>query len=161
MGSGKMSVYAKDIMTSGVVCAREDMTVQQLVQFLQQHEITGAPVLDETGVLTGVVSTTDIILQDELFGEGPVLESDYYSQIEVRGGDLKDDLVLEDLGDRRVRDIMSPDIITASQDTPMERLAGIMYVHRIHRVIIVEEGRVAGIVSTMDILQAVMETKMP
>lgn len=154
-----MSVYARDIMNSEVICAREDMTTQQLVQLLHKHDITGVPVLDETGALAGVVSMTDVILNDELFGEGPVLESDYYKKIEIKSDSLKEDLALEDLEDQQVRDIMSPEVIMASPDTPMEDLARIMYSHGIHRVIIVENGNVCGIVSTMDILKVVMERK--
>jgi CBS domain-containing protein len=48
-------------MTAEVVCGREDITVQELVHILRQHQITGVPVLDGAGTLLGVVSTTDII----------------------------------------------------------------------------------------------------
>lgn len=155
-----MQVCAKDIMTTDVVCAREDMTAQQLVHLLREHDVTGVPVIDATGTLMGVVSMTDIILQDDIFGEGPVLESDYYSQVDIKGSNIGNDFALEDLEDLRVTEIMSPDVIGASSDTPIEELAGMMYSHRIHRTIIVENGRVAGIVSTMDILKAVMDRRI-
>lgn len=155
-----MGLCAKDMVVSEVICAREDMTVQQLVKILQENGIMGVPVLDEMGHLSGVVSLTDIIFNDEIFGEGPALESDYYKQMDNRGDPLGDDLTLEDVGHLLVRDIMAPDVITARQDTPIEELAGIMYAHKIHRVVIVEEGRLFGIVGTMDVLKAVMEGKV-
>ena len=154
-----MGVCAKDIMTSDVICAREDMTARQLVLLLQKEDVTGVPVLDENGVLSGVVSMTDIILHDELFGEGPVLESDYHKQIDVRGWYQAESIDLEDLGEHHVRDIMSPEAITVFPDAPIQDLAAIMHSHGIHRVIVVNEGRVVGIVSTMDILRVVMERK--
>ena len=155
-----MGAYARDIMIAEVVCVREDMTLQQLAQQLQEHDITGAPVLDETGTLVGVVSAMDIILKNETLAERPVTDSDYHKETNTEGGYLWDDFGLEDMGDRRVRDIMSPEVVTARPETPIEELAGIMYSHRIHRVIIVEEDRLCGIVSTVDILKAVMEGKV-
>jgi len=152
-----MPVYAKDIMTTDVVCAREDMSAQQLVHLLREHDITGVPVLDATGSLVGVVSMTDIILQDEIFGEGPVMESAYHKQVDMSGSFLGEDFTIEDLADLQIREIMSPDVIQTSPDTPIGELAGVMFSHRIHRVVVVEHGRVAGMVSTMDILKAVMD----
>lgn len=155
-----MGICAKDIMTSDVICAREDMTVQQLAHLLKEHRITGAPVVDETGALVGVVSMTDIILKDEIFGEEPVLDSDYHTQIEIQDDALWNDFAPDDLEDRRVGDIMSPEAITAQQDAPIEELAGMMCSHRIHRVIILKGDRLSGIVSTTDILKAVMDRKV-
>ena len=58
-------------MTAEVICGRDDITVQDLVHILRQNQITGVPVLNGSGALVGVVSTTDIILHDEDFGDGP------------------------------------------------------------------------------------------
>ena len=146
-------------MTSEVISARADKTVQQLVRLLREHSITGAPVVDGTGALVGVVSKTDIIL-NKIFGEGPVMDSDYHKQTEAEEDALWDDFALEDVRDLRVGDIMSPEVVTAQQDTPIEELAGIMHSHRIHRVIIVKGDRLSGIVSTTDILKAVIEKKI-
>lgn len=155
-----MGICAKDIMTSEVICAVEDMTVRELAHLLRERRITGAPVLDAAGALVGVVSVSDIILHDEVFGEGPVQESNYHRQLEGEEDALWDGLAPEEVGDRRVGDIMSRGVITAQQDTPIEELAGIVYSHRIHRVIILDGERLAGIVSTMDILRAVMEKRI-
>lgn len=155
-----MGICAKDIMTADVIYAVEDMTVQELAHLLNEHRITGAPVLDAVGALVGVVSASDILLHDEVFGDEPVQGSDYHRQIEGHGDALWEGLAPEEVGDRRVGDIMSRGAITAQQDTPIEELAGLMYSHRIHRVLIVDGERLTGIVSTMDILRAVMEKRI-
>lgn len=155
-----MGICARDIMTSEVIYAVEDMFVRELAHLLSEHRITGAPVLDAAGALVGVVSVSDILLHDEVFGDEPVQGSDYHRQIECHEDALWDGLAPEEVGDRRVGDIMSRGVITAQQDTPIEELAGLMYSHRIHRVIILDGDRLAGIVSTMDILKAVMEKRI-
>ena len=155
-----MGVRAKDIMTADLICANEDMSVQELAQLLRDNNITGAPVVDGKGMLVGVVSVSDILLKDEVFGEEPHLDSDYQKQAESSDEGLLNDLSLEDVGDQKVRDIMSSAVITAQQDAPVEDLAGVMHSNRIHRVIILEGERLAGIVSTMDILRAVMDRRI-
>ena len=86
-----------------------------------------------------------------------VLDSDYHSQLATEGAWDLDDFDAEKQADVMVRDIMSKAVITASSTTPIAELAEIMYSRHIHRIVIVDEGRLAGIVSTLDILKAVME----
>jgi len=156
-----MTTVAKDIMTANVISVRADMTVDELAELLHKHNISGAPVTDPSGRLVGVVSATDIILQHEILGGGAAIDSDYHRHIESRDDPLLTALFMDELGDHKVRDIMSADVISAQQDTPISELAGIMYNARIHRAIILDGDRLAGIVSTMDILKAVMEGNVP
>ncbi len=155
-----MSIQAKDIMNTDVVCAREDMGVGQLVQLLQENKISGAPVIDSADALVGVVSTSDVMFASQAFGGDPVVYSDFHTHYEIEQDASWDTLAAEELNDVAIRDIMATGVITARSDTPIAELAGIMHSHRIHRVIIVEEEKLAGIVTTMDILKAVMEKKV-
>jgi CBS domain-containing protein len=144
-------------MTADVVCGLDTLTVQDLVHLLRKHQITGVPVLDSEGALVGVVSTTDIILHDEDFGEGPVLSSDYHRQLEVRDNTFWDEFALHDVEHLLVKDIMSTEVWSAGLETPVEELVQIMYDHRIHRILITDNHRIVGIISTMDIFKAVMD----
>lgn len=152
-----MGRTARDIMNEDVVSARDDMTIQQLILLLKSNRITGVPVLDETGALVGVVSESDILLRDAAFGDAVGMDSDFHTHL---AADASDDLDGLDLGDALIRDIMSKTAITAESDAPIAELAEIMVTNRIHRVIIVRGGILEGIVSTMDILKAVMEGKI-
>jgi len=154
-----MELKAKDLMNQDVICAREDMTIVQFVQLLQTHQIRGAPVIDADRTLIGVVSITDVILKDEVFGESLAIESDYHAHSEIRGFEGWEEFGVDELDDLWVRDIMSPVVKTVQSSASLEEVAEIMYSHHIHRVIIVDDGYLAGIVTTMDILKAVMERK--
>jgi len=153
-----MSVTAKHIMTSEIIPAHEKMTVLALTQLFQKHDISGAPVVDDAGHLVGVVSTTDVLLHSDVFGESPVVESEYHKQHDdVAFETLSEDFVPEDVVNLQVRDIMSTNVLSVSVDTPIEEVAKIMYTDRIHRLLVLEDGRLVGILSTMDVLRAVME----
>lgn len=153
-----MAVTAKHIMTADIIPAHEKMTVLALIQLFQKHDISGAPVIDEAGHLVGVVSSTDVLLHSNVFGEAHVVESVYHKQHDDVGSDvLSDDFVPEDVVNLQVRDIMSTDVLSVSVDTPIEEAAKMMYTDRIHRLLVLEDHRLVGILSTMDVLRAVME----
>ena len=142
-------------MNVDVVCARDHMTIRQLILLLKTNRITGVPVLGDAG-LVGVVSESDILLRDEAFGDTPALDSDFHSHSAAAASTDLDGLDMDDFGGVEVREIMSTSPLTAAADTPVAELARTMFTNHIHRVVIVEGRAPIGIVSTMDILKAVM-----
>jgi CBS domain-containing protein len=62
---------------------------------------------------------------------------------------------------RRARDLMTRDVVTATEDTPVDRIADMLQRHRIKRVPIVRDGKVAGIVSRADLVRALANTSKP
>lgn len=155
-----MSLTAADIMNADVVAARDDMSVHQLAIILETNQVSGVPVLDEGQRLVGVVSASDILLTDAAFEGAPVLDSDYHQQLDDQGASELSGLDSGGRHDTIVRDIMSTSVITAEVSAPLARLAEIMYTHHIHRVIILDKGRLAGIVSTMDILRVLKDGEL-
>jgi CBS domain-containing protein len=55
---------------------------------------------------------------------------------------------------------MSRSVISAEARVAVAEVAELMRTHRIHRVVIVEEGKLRGLVSTMDIIGVVAEGKL-
>ena len=55
------SITAGDIMHVPVLCVAEEQSVRDLVIFLDDHRISGAPVVGAEGRLSGVVSESDVV----------------------------------------------------------------------------------------------------
>ena len=55
------SITAGDIMHVPVLCVAEEQSVRDLVIFLDDHRISGAPAVDADGRLSGVVSESDVV----------------------------------------------------------------------------------------------------
>ncbi|MCC7264449.1 MAG: CBS domain-containing protein [Candidatus Latescibacteria bacterium] len=154
-----MAVTAADIMQREVISVQEELSIADLVELLYDHRISGVPVVDAGGALVGVISATDVLLGDMVLGQAPVTETDYHTHVDIHP-DNWEVMRIEPEDDRRVRDLMSTGVITARPDTPVDELAGIMYTNRIHRLIVLEGELLAGIVTTIDILRAVMEKRL-
>jgi CBS domain-containing protein len=52
----------------------------------------------------------------------------------------------------KARDIMSTPVITVGPDTPVREIAGLLFKHRISAVPVLEDGKLAGIVSEADLM---------
>ncbi len=149
---------AKDLMTEKVICVYPETPVRDLIKILVDYQINGVPVVDKKERLIGVVSKTDIIAVEEKTGkkQKPGSKNSFYGDT---NGRLKKDFdkisKTKDFGKAAVKDIMSSHVITADADDTIDRLAKIMFHKKIHRIIIQDDGRVVGVVSTLDILRAV------
>jgi CBS domain-containing protein len=147
-------------MTSPVLGVGPDMTVRELAAFLAEHQITGAPVMDSSRRVVGVVTNSDVAQADA--GGARVSESRSDPVRDVRSWD--DRLDADDLrhlrlenGEVQVKDIMTPAVYTVNEDTPVPVLARAMVHGRIHRLFVTRAGRVVGVVSSLDLLKLLIE----
>jgi predicted transcriptional regulator len=141
---------AGDIMIHPVLAVRESWTVRELASYFVEKSISGAPVLDAAGRLTGVVSLTDIVDQVTRERDSATLPKRAWSD-KVAPEDLLG-LQIED-GDRVVADIMTPTFFTIPAETAIPKIARTMVAGRIHRLLVTRKGRVVGIVTTLDVLR--------
>ena len=145
-------IVASDLMNPDVVTVGEDMRLKALAAFLVQHEISGAPVVDADGQLVGVVSMFDVARataapeQDRGGFLQSVREPD---PIALDGDGVDDELT--------VGDVMTTNVFTVGDDTPVSEVAAMMVHHHLHRVLVVRDEEVVGIVSSSDLLGLLVE----
>jgi CBS domain-containing protein len=165
----------RDIMRRDVVRIRPEASVRELILLLAQEQISGVPVVDHSGEIVGVVSTTDILQLAAQNIDAPMRETrwrhsgrdilDEESAASVRQIDAPfqfeepDPLSLgvPELAEYRVEDIMTPAAFTVDLDTTVAQLSRFMLQGRIHRALVVERGRLEGIVTAYDVLRAAAE----
>ena len=162
----------RDIMRRDVVRIRPDASVRELILLLAQEQISGVPVVDQSGEIIGVVSTTDILQLAAQNIDAPTRKPwnhhgylDEESATSVRQDEAPfqfeepDPLALgvPELAEYRVEDIMTPAAFTVDLDTSVAQLSRFMLQGRIHRALVVERGRLEGIVTAYDVLRAAAE----
>ncbi len=140
---------ASDIMTKTVITGRPDTTVEQAAELMTRNRISAIPVLDDEGGIVGIVSEGDLMRRVEgakdktrswwlsFFSES---ETNAKSFVQERGQHLKD--------------IMTTQLITVTPDTPVSQIARLLEKKHIKRVPVVEDGKLVGIVSRANLLQA-------
>jgi CBS domain-containing protein len=155
------SALARDVMTHPVLTIREDRTLGELTAFLSENSISGAPVVDAQGALVGVVTVTDLA-EREAGGESPAPPGSsppvfFRREWEIRSSPGEGRAPSIRKGGLLVRDIMTPVAYSIPGSTPVGKVAQTMIAGRIHRLLVTEKGRVAGIVTTLDLLQLLSE----
>ncbi len=154
----KKTYRARDIMTTDVVCVYTGTTLQELEKVFLEKGISGAPVIDEQGLLLGVISQTDLIYFHLTRGDHPLKDSDFYRTAQLDEVLAASGFHIENHDVDFVGDVMTPVVHTVDPETSVLDLARLMTVAKIHRVIITEDRKVVGLVSAMDLLRMVSNT---
>lgn len=123
------SVAARAYMSASLVTFHPDMDVLQAIQTLVEHRISGAPVVDETGNVVGVLSQKDCLKV--------ALSASYYGE---SGG--------------RVSEFMSRNPKTVDADTSILEVAEMFMQDEYRRYPVMEENRLIGQISRHDVLRA-------
>jgi len=140
----------KDCMTAAPTTLLADTTVDEAIDILLTLGYSGAPVVDDSGSLVGVVTAFDI-LQKEAGGALLPMEG----TAETVEGYAKS---AKKIIAKKVGDLMTEDPITINPDASMKDAAAMMTKERLHRLPVVAEGKLIGIVSTSDVMKDVLST---
>jgi CBS domain-containing protein len=139
---------ARDVMTAPVVTIGSETPFKEILAVLINRDVSGLPVVDERGVLVGIVTEADLFRKEALPGTRPRL---LRVAADLLSGDRRIRLRTERL---TARTIMTPFPMTARPDEEVDRLAQHMLEYRIKRLPVVDQGRVVGIVTRHDLLRA-------
>ena len=149
-----MAEQIGEIMDSNPVTVTPDTSVEDVVAALREHQLPGLPVVDADGQLVGIVTEADLVLPDDegdlhiphyvnLFGGTVFLES--LSRFEGR---------LRKAFAATADDMMTSDPDTVGPDTSVREAARIIHETGHNRLPVVEDGRLVGVVTRLDVLGA-------
>lgn len=159
-----MDLLAEDVMRRKVVTVRPDTSLPDLERRFIDEKLTGFPVVDGD-TLRGVVSRSDIVRH--LVMEHTIAEVATGFYDDGRGIDIPipaSDWVAKTVGKRidemRVSDVMSNKLITVASDTTLRDVARLLRQRRVHRVLVVDNGRLLGVVSGSDYVRLYAEERI-
>ena len=136
---------AGSVMTAPAVSCREEAFFEEVAQILADVDISGLPVVDGSGRITGVVSERDLV---HALG-GPMvrlaLRRDNHGELPFPISELP-------RSRRRARHVMSTPPIVVGPDTNVREMARLLNAHRISRLPVVEQGRPVGVLTRGDLL---------
>jgi len=107
------------------------------------------PVVEDGGRLVGVVSEADLVHRAEI---GTEKHRPWWLEALTPGSMLAAEFAKAH--GLRVSEVMSPHVVSASEETSLEEIATLLEKHRIKRVPIIEDGKLVGIVSRSNLIQA-------
>ncbi len=143
----------KELMSTPIMTVADDMTTEALALYLIEHEISGAPVVDDQGHLVGMVSMTDV-------GRSLTDDADGASRLGAApDGDDDGDLSLTDrMGlSATVRDVMTPAVCQVPVTASVAAAARLMVDQHVHRLVVTQGKQPVGIITSLDLLRMIAD----
>lgn len=144
-------LIARDVMTSPVIAVGPDSTVDEVADVLLSHGISAVPVIDQ-GALLGIVSEGDLIRRAEI-GTAPQGHS-WWLRLFANNAALAEGYVKSHSA--HVTDVMTKQVATVVESTPVVEIATLLEHNRIKRVPVLRDGLVVGIVSRTNLVRALI-----
>jgi CBS domain-containing protein len=150
-----LSATARDIMATPVVSVSKEQTLKDVIELLAKHRFSGVPVVDDGGVVVGILSDTDIVRYSHRTNVIPFSDlsgwispyTDISDLASLRKG-------IDLLSKTRVSQVMTKKVYTAFPDTTVPEIARMMSRRNINRVPVVDgEGKLLGIVTRADLVR--------
>jgi CBS domain-containing protein len=139
---------ARDVMTPNVVSVPADLSVPEVAKLMLDRRISAVPVVDPSEHVVGVISEGDLIRRPELDTDKPRSRwLRFFMSDEDRARDFVKTHGL------RAKDVMSQPVVSVSPDATLTDIVDLMTSRRIKRVIVLEHGKLAGVVTRSDLLR--------
>ena len=148
---------AGEIMRTDVVTISASAPLSEVERILSENRISGAPVTDEAGHIIGVLSMRDLI---ERYAQDPDARPrrgrGFY---ELSGDDLEEDFETFELpaeAEETAADVMTAQVHTVRREASLVEVAERMVALQVHRILVTDQGRHIGLVSTFDVLRGLV-----
>ncbi|TIP07851.1 CBS domain-containing protein [Mesorhizobium sp.] len=144
-------MQAEAIMTTPVIGIEPSASVADAAGLMLSKKISGLPVIRNDGALVGIVSEGDFLRRGEL---GTQRKRSRWLEFFVSPGRVADEYV--HANGRRVEEVMSDDVVTASPSASLGEIVDLMTRHHVKRIPVVDGGKVVGIIAHSDLLRALL-----
>lgn len=150
-----LTLRAKDVMRTDVITISYAAPLSHVEETFSHNQVSGAPVTDEAGHIIGVVSMKDLVgryVEDP--DSRPHHRAFYHVDTEEMFEENLDVRYVPEEAEETAESIMTPEVIGVPIDATLEQVAAAMGSNRVHRVLVQENGKCMGLISTQDVLRA-------
>ncbi len=148
---------AIDIMTPDPVTLSPDTDIRTAVALLIEKKINGAPVVDASGKLVGVLCQSDLVAQQK-----QVTMPSLFSMLDgfIALSSREDfEREIKKIAASKVEQAMTPHPKAVTPQTPIDEIATVMVNEKLYTLPVVDGGKLVGVVGKEDILRTLLEHK--
>ncbi|HEX5417522.1 MAG TPA: CBS domain-containing protein [Chloroflexota bacterium] len=143
------------LMSRPVITVRPDTSVAEVARTLLDHQISGVPVIEADGRIAGMVTESDLVVQNanvhfptflQILDARIYLTSPYRFEEELRRA----------LG-TTAQDVMTRHVWSVRPEDDISNAATLMVDHGINQIPVIADGKLVGIVARSDIIRHILE----
>lgn len=144
----------RDIMTADVITVSPDIEVVQAAKLLLENRINGVPVVDETGMLVGILCQSDLVAQQKRI---PIpsfftLMDGLFSLASTKQVEKQ----FQKISALTVEKAMTPDPVFVNPEMSIEAVADLMVDKGYHTIPVLEGEKLVGVVGKEDVLRTII-----
>lgn len=143
---------AGDVMTREVVSVGRETPIRKAIALMLERHVSGLPVVDEGGKLVGIMTEGDLLRRSET---GTARHRRHWLDMLLGPSRMAGEYVRTH--GRRVGEVMTHEVVSVAEDTPLEEVVRLMEHHRIKRVPVLYRDSLLGLVSRADLLRALAD----
>jgi CBS-domain-containing membrane protein len=151
-GARRSMMNASDVMTREVVSVRLDASIGNAIRLMLDHRISGLPVVDSDGKVIGILTEGDLLRRAET---GTERQRPRWLELLLGPGRLANEYVRTH--GRKVGEIMTEDVVSLSEDTPLVEIVRLMEGHRVKRLPVLRGDALVGIVTRADLVRTLAQ----
>lgn len=140
---------ASDVMTSKVISIGPEATLGDMIQLMLKYRISGLPVVAKDGKLVGMITEGDCLHRVET---GTEEKRSFWRDLLIGSETLANEYIRSH--GRKVSEVMTADPISVAPETDLSEVIHILEKNRIKRVPVIKDGKLVGILSRANLLQA-------
>jgi len=144
-----------DIMTKDVITVTKATTVRELAGLFDKHRFGTLPVVDDAHHLIGIVTASDLVEQGRNLHIPTVIS--LFDWVIPLGGERTLERELHKITAQTVGEICSTDVVTVTPSEPVSSAADTLSNHKLHALPVVEDGKLVGMVSRIDIIRSLIQ----
>lgn len=138
----------RDVMTAGVISVAPETSLRELARLLNEHQISGVPVVDGDGACVGVISEADLLAKQVGRPQSRHHPLDWIL------GERSDPEELRRRAATTAGQAMSAPVITIDADRPLREAAALMVDRRVNRLPVLSGGTLVGMITRADLVRA-------
>ena len=144
-------MLAAKVMSPIVLTVSLDASIYEAAETMVSAEVSALPVVDGTGRMVGILSEADLMHRAEI---GTEPRKGWLQRLLSDSTGAAHEYVV--LHSRRVGDVMTREVVTVHEQTPLSEVARLMDHHKIKRVPVMRGDKVVGMVSRSNLLRALL-----
>lgn len=141
----------RTVMGTRIQMVSPKTTYEEAAKIMDQYKISGLPVVEKNGTLVGMISEKDLFRALYPRYEYYAADPEAYRDREAQENEI------ETIRKNPVELYMSRNVLTIEPDAPILKAGGLMLARGFHRLPVVDNGKLVGIVTREDIYGAVLK----
>ncbi|MBW2616847.1 MAG: CBS domain-containing protein [Deltaproteobacteria bacterium] len=145
---------ASDIMTTEVITVKKETNLKDLAELLYRNHINGVPVVDDDGLLIGIICESDLIRKNKKLHIPTVVA--IFDWVLYLESPKKIEKEIQRISATTVEDLYIKEVVTVDEKTPVDEIATLMEEKKVYTIPVMDGNRLVGIVGQADLIRTLV-----